>query len=242
MPDRAPWTCRCWTRRGGLPVPVPDHHVRAHRQAPGGEDQLHVLLVHADRAGQHARTHVGHPGHLQEPLYRAVLAERAVQDRQHHIDAGQHVWHGRDRGGRGRGQRGACPGRSLPSRDRLNRDRLSRDLLGRDLLGRDLLGRPGYGGHRGQGPAADGQPLRLVPGENPPAIGQDADGHDLVAIPVECGQHGPRAHAGHRVLRALTTEYHRDPDLALLVQRVPSSSGAAAGTAEVTLSRPRQLI
>src|SRR5215468_5260594 len=94
--------------------------------------------------------------------------------------------------------------------------------------------RPGDGSHRGQRPAADGQPLRLVSGENPPAIGEDADGHHLVAVPVERGQHGTGAHAGHWVLRALAAEHHRHLDLALLVQRVPSSTGAEPGAASVT--------
>ena len=73
------------------PVPLADHHVRPDRQAPGREDQLHVLLVHADRAGQHARADVRHPGHLQQSLDRAVLAVRAVQHRQHHVDLAEQV-------------------------------------------------------------------------------------------------------------------------------------------------------
>ena len=55
------------------------------------EDQLHVLLVHADRAGQHARPDVRDAGHLQQALDGAVLAVRAVQHRQHHVDLAEQV-------------------------------------------------------------------------------------------------------------------------------------------------------
>ena len=69
----------------------------ADRQAAGLEDHLHVFLVHADRAGQHAGSDVADAGHLQQALYRAVLAERAVQDREHHVDLAEQA---RDLAGR----------------------------------------------------------------------------------------------------------------------------------------------
>ena len=73
------------------PVALAHHHVRPDRQPLGLEDDLHVLLVHADRAGQHAGPDVGDAGHLQQALDGAVLAERAVQHRQHHVDVAEQV-------------------------------------------------------------------------------------------------------------------------------------------------------
>ena len=59
--------------------------MRSDRQPPGLEDDLHVLLIHADRAGQHPGPDVRDAGHLQQTLDGAILAERAVQHRQHHV-------------------------------------------------------------------------------------------------------------------------------------------------------------
>ena len=51
---------------------------------PGGAgDDLGLHLVHAERGAEDARAHVRDPGQLEEALHRAVLAHRAVQDRQH---------------------------------------------------------------------------------------------------------------------------------------------------------------
>src|ERR1022692_3028627 len=73
------------------PVTLTHDDVLADRQAAGLEDHLHVFLVHADRAGQHAGSHVTDAGHLQQALHRAVLAERSVQDRKHHVDLAEQV-------------------------------------------------------------------------------------------------------------------------------------------------------
>ena len=61
------------------------------RQALGGEQLLGELLVHARRAGQHARPDVGHAGQLQQALDRAVLAVGAVQHREDDVDAREHL-------------------------------------------------------------------------------------------------------------------------------------------------------
>ena len=42
-------------------------------------------------AGQHARPDVGHAGHLQQPLDRAVLAEGPVQHREDDVHAAEHL-------------------------------------------------------------------------------------------------------------------------------------------------------
>ncbi len=68
------------------PVPVADHHVGADRQAACCEQELHVLLVHARRAGQDACAGVPDAGHLQQALDRAVLPVLAMQQGQHYVD------------------------------------------------------------------------------------------------------------------------------------------------------------
>ena len=69
-----------------LPL-VPQHHpVRAHRQAARREHQLHHRLVHADRGGEHAGADVRDVGELEQTLDRAVLAVRAVQHREDHVE------------------------------------------------------------------------------------------------------------------------------------------------------------
>ncbi len=75
------------------PVAVADHHVPADREAARGHDQLHVLLVHAGGAGEHARARVGGAGHLQQSLQRAVLAVGPVQQRQHDVDLAEVARH-----------------------------------------------------------------------------------------------------------------------------------------------------
>ena len=53
------------------------------------QDGLHQVLVHADGRGRDPGADVGDVGELEQPLHRAVLAERSVEDRQHDLDAGQ---------------------------------------------------------------------------------------------------------------------------------------------------------
>ena len=56
-----------------------------HRQASLPPDFLGLVLVHGQRAGEHAGAHVGQAGHLQQPLDGPVLPEGAVQHREHHV-------------------------------------------------------------------------------------------------------------------------------------------------------------
>ena len=56
------------------------------RQAVPGEDQLHVVLVHHHRGGEHARPDVADVRQLEHALQGAVLAERPVQQREHDVD------------------------------------------------------------------------------------------------------------------------------------------------------------
>ena len=57
------------------------------RQPVRGEQRLHHRLVHADGRAEHAGADVGHVGELQQPLHGAVLAVRAVEHREDHVDA-----------------------------------------------------------------------------------------------------------------------------------------------------------
>ena len=47
-----------------------------------GQDLLGRQLVHGQRRTQHPGTHIGDVGQLQEALHRAVLAQRAVKERE----------------------------------------------------------------------------------------------------------------------------------------------------------------
>src|SRR5262249_52844875 len=72
---------------GWGPVAFSHRDVFANGQPLRTEDQLHVLLVHADRAGEHARADVRDAGHLEQALDRPVLAVWPVRDGQHDVDA-----------------------------------------------------------------------------------------------------------------------------------------------------------
>ena len=64
-----------------------EHHAeRADGQAVAREHQLHHVLVHADRGREHPGAHVPDVGQLEQALQRAVLAERAVQQREDDVD------------------------------------------------------------------------------------------------------------------------------------------------------------
>ena len=69
-----------------------DEHVREHRQARSGEDNLHVVLVHAYGAGEHSCADVPHASEFEQTLNGAVLAPRTVEKWQHNINVSQHAW------------------------------------------------------------------------------------------------------------------------------------------------------
>src|SRR5699024_7938969 len=53
-------------------------------------------------------------------------------------------------------------------------------------------------------------------GEYPVAVGGDADGNDLVPVPVDDGHHAARRDTGDLVFGTASTENDGDPGLALL--------------------------
>src|SRR6202012_4278609 len=69
--------------------------------------------------------------------------------------------------------------------------------------------------HRWQRRARQGQPGRVARGEDPAAVGGDADGQHLVPFGVDGRKDQSRAGAGHGVLSAAAAEHHGDPYLPL---------------------------
>ena len=175
------------------PVTVADDHVAPDGQAARGEDQLHVLLVHAGRAGEHPGPRVPGARHLQQALDRAVLAVRAVQQRQHDVNLAEAA-------------RGVARGRDHQA------------ARGRVEAGGDLGAGGGHGLHGRQLAAGDGQPPGVVGGKDPAAVAGDAHRHDLIPVAVERREHVPGAEARYRVFRAPPAEHDRHPDLASGVQ------------------------
>lgn len=56
--------------------------------AGGIQDDVGVLLIHADGAGADIGAHAGDPGQVAEALHRAVLGKAAVHHREHGIQPG----------------------------------------------------------------------------------------------------------------------------------------------------------
>ena len=84
--------------RVGLPLPAGHRDAGGDGQPGGGQHDLHEGLVHADRRGEHAGADVAHAGHLEHPLQGAVLAPRAVQQREDHVDLADDLGHLRGAG------------------------------------------------------------------------------------------------------------------------------------------------
>ena len=68
-----------------------ERDARRHRNAGGAQQHLGVVLVHARGRGEHAAAHVRHAHHLEQALDRAILAKRAVQCGQHHINVTERI-------------------------------------------------------------------------------------------------------------------------------------------------------
>ncbi len=68
-----------------------ERDARCHRNAGGVQQHLGVVLVHARGRGEHAAAHVRHAHHLEQALNRAILAERAVQGGQHHVNMTERI-------------------------------------------------------------------------------------------------------------------------------------------------------
>ena len=83
------------------------------------ENRLEEILVHAQRRRGDTRADVGHASELEEALHRAVLSERAVQDRQHDVDLAERGRRRRVRDHRksldARLGKAAAAGRELPA-------------------------------------------------------------------------------------------------------------------------------
>jgi hypothetical protein len=177
--------------RAGCPPTGRHDDVVAHRQARAGQRDLHVRLVHADRAREDARPDVGDVGHLEETLDRAVLAVGAVQHREDDVEVAEGTGGlalVEDGQGAGGGVTGQHDGRAR---------------------GVDL----------GQLAVADDHRVRVVDGEHPAALGGDADRHHLVEVPVDGPQHAARGHAGHGVLGGTTAEDHGNTGLPVRAHR-----------------------
>ena len=83
-------------------VAEPDRVVRGHRDAAVAHHLLEQVLVHRERRCRDPGADVRNVGELEQALHGAVLAERAVQDRQDDVDRAEHL----ERPGLGRnGQR-----------------------------------------------------------------------------------------------------------------------------------------
>ena len=92
-PPRAGFTntgrpSRSWSAVGQR-LPGAQHDVAADRDARGRGELLGELLVHRGGRGEHVRPDVRDAGHLQQALDRAVLAVRAVQHREDHVDVAE---------------------------------------------------------------------------------------------------------------------------------------------------------
>jgi hypothetical protein len=102
------------------------------------------------------------------------------------------------------------------------------ELAGRRVTGEDDSG-PGLGDRR-EHAAGDRQLLRLVGRQHPAPLDRDADGHHVVRVPVDRGQHAAGRHAGHGVLAAAAAEHDGDARLArLLGHRAAPYRRAAPG-------------
>ncbi len=121
--------------------------VGQHRQAVRLQDHLHVVLVHADGGGEHTGADVADARHLQQALDRAVLAPRAVQQREDDVDLAEGA-------GYGAGLVHHDLARAVLLRDR---DRRSRGVHLRQLVGR-----------------GDREPLRVARLQHPAPVVGDA--------------------------------------------------------------------
>ena len=83
----------------GAPLGAEEGDVGGLRQAGGGEEALHGVLVHAGGGAEDAGADVGDVGELEEALDGAVFAEGAVEDGEDDVERGRRGWW---IGGRGR--------------------------------------------------------------------------------------------------------------------------------------------
>ena len=70
-------------------VALADRVVPRDRDAAVAHHLLEQVLVHRERGARDARADVRHARELEQALHRPVLAERAVEDRQHDVDGAE---------------------------------------------------------------------------------------------------------------------------------------------------------
>ena len=156
------------------------------RNAGGGQQHLRVMLVHARGGREHAATDVRHIHHLQQTLNRAVLAIRAVQNRQHRVNVPQ------------RAQRAVVVAGEeaiLPERH------VQHDVAraGSLLDDRQTVGHI---------PSA-----RVLAVHDPLALLGDAHRHRLEPVGVKRAQHAGSRNAGNRMLVGLAAIHHHNANL-----------------------------
>ena len=140
------------------------------------------MLVHHRRGCRDARPDVAHVGEVEQPLDRAVLAERAVQQGEDDVDLAEGA----------RRLAGLVDDEGAVGRARRHDDARRGGVDLRDVAG----GQPKRG--------------RVVGREHPVAVPGDADGHDVVLGPVERLEHAGGRGARHRVLGGAAPEDEGD--------------------------------
>ncbi len=194
----------------GLPGPRGHHRVGQHRQALRLEDDLHVVLVHADRRGEHAGTDVAHPGHLQQTLDGAVLAPRAVQQREDHVDLAE----------------GAAARRwARARRARCRRTRSASVTVAR------------VGSTSGSlSPVVIASRSGSPDSQHPAAVVGDADRDHVVAVGVDRAEARCRRSSTRRSAR--WTDRRRRPRCAACGSGGPAGSSCRSGSSVVMVDRP----
>ncbi len=76
------------SHRLGIVAPplAQEHAVGRDLELPLPKQRFHGGLVHADGGAEHSRSHVGNVRELEQSLHGAVLTERSVQNREHHVE------------------------------------------------------------------------------------------------------------------------------------------------------------
>jgi len=168
------------------PLGVGDDGVGPDGQAGTGEDDLHVVLVHARRGREHPGADVADVGELEHALQRAVLAVGAVEQREDDVDLTEGL------------ERLSGP---------VDREGGLAHPRGQDHLGTGV-------GDLGRTRGRQGQRVRVVRSEHPGSLRRDADGHDVVGVPVDRPEHPGCGGARDGVLGGPAAEDDGDAGLA----------------------------
>ena len=184
-------------------------HVRPDRQAVPGEDQLHVVLVHPRRRGEHAGADVADVRSSSRPwsVPSSPNGPCSSGNTTSTSPSSRGGWPGSSDGERALARSPAARRTSAP---------LAVDL-----------------GHVAR--RVSSQRLRVVGGEHPPAVAGDADRHDVVRVAVDRAQHAGRGGAGDGVLRGAAAEDDGDAGAG----RPAGRAGAGPCSSAETLSPHR---